>query len=255
MCDRDVCFSCFFADLGRCQRCVEQHPEEIADPLPFEARGMIRGFFPTIATALSPRLSAPAFAIGDSLARPAIFFLLTFVPFALLRGVIPFTHRLHFGPLGRLTVVPGSSTRAIVVDVIRASGLSLLEVSAQLIALSVCYVSLASAFGREGSRTIALRTVMYRAFLLPLGGVYGILAAVAIWLGPTPSGAIDAATAIGALPLLPFYLSLHRSVRSVARVDLVPGLFVVMVPWVLATIVGDFTLRAMMPFLPTPAAP
>jgi len=249
MCDRDVCFSCFFADLDRCQRCVEQHPEEVTDPIPFETRGMIRGFFPTIASAFSPRHSAPAFGIGDSIARPTIFLLMTFVPIALLRGVIPYTHRMQFGPLAHVTFTAGSTTRSLAVDAIRAAGLSLLECSLYLVAFGLCFVSLAGAFGRDGAKRIAIRALFYRAFLLPLGGL-GLLVALTAWLGPPALGSAEVVYVLGALPLVLFTMALQRSVRSVGRVDLVPGLLVVVVPWILVTGVAYFTLRAMLPVLP-----
>lgn len=250
VCDRDVCFSCFFPDLGRCQRCVEDRPEEVAAPIPFESVGMVRGFLPSVAMAFAPRKTGPSFAIGDSLVRPAIFFLLTFVPLAALRGIIPYTHRIHFGPMSKLVIASGSSRHALFVDVVRAMGVSFVECSAQLLAFAVCYVSLASAFGRSEARTIGLRTLAYRAFLLPIGGVFGILPTLCSWLGPTVLSQADAVVAIGALPMFAFYLAVHRSARAVGRVDLFPGLAVVGVPFALWWLAGNLVFDAMIPLLP-----
>lgn len=250
MCDRDVCIACFFPDLGRCQRCIELHPEEVAEPVPFEARGRVLGFFPTIAGVFAPRVSAPGFGIGDSLTRPLLFLLLTFVPIALLRGVIPYTHHVQFASLGKVTTTADVSQHALLLDVARAAGLSLAECVVQLFSLGLCYVSLVGAFGREGSRRIALRTLGYRAFLLPLGGAFGLLPTTVGFVGPESFSQFNLIVAIGTLPLLPFYIAIHRSVRAVARVDFFPGLFVVVVPWLLAAIVGDLFFRAMLPLLP-----
>ena len=255
MCDRDVCIACFFPDLGRCQRCIELHPEEVADPVPFEARGRFVGFFQTLAGVFAPRVSAPGFAIGDSLGAPFAFLILTFVPIALLRGVIPYTHHVQFGALAKVTTTAGVSQHHLMLDVARASGLSLAECLVQLFSLGLCYVSLVGAFGREGSRRIALRTLGYRAFLLPLGGAFGLLPSLVSFLGPDMEASRSFYFVVGTIPLLPFYISIHRSVRAVARIDFFPGLFVVVVPWLLAAIVGDLFFQAMLPLLPAAFSP
>lgn len=257
LCDRDVCFSCFFPDLGRCQRCVESEPLSIAPQVPLEspAFGMLGGFFATIASAFSPRKTAPAFAVGDELLRPLLFFVATFVPLSALRGVIPYTHHIHFGSLGAVVIAPHTGSRVLMTDVLRASGLSLLEMSAEVAALSVCFISLAGAFGRPEVRRIAARAIAYRAFLLPLGGLLGLLPMLLAWLGPRGAASLETMLLVGSIPVVPFYLALHRTVRTVGRVDAGPGLAVATVPWALVLALALVTESAMAPLMPSVEPP
>lgn len=252
MCDHDVCFGCFFPDYGRCQRCVEAHPDEIAEPVPFEAPNVsfVRGFAKTLANAFSPRLTAPSFALGEGALRPVLFFLFTYAPLAFLRGIIPYTHRVHFGSLGAVVVTPGTNRGALIADVVRAGGLSLLEVSVELGALAACYVSLAGAFGRPEIRRIAARALAYRAFLLPLGGLLGLLPMLLAWLGPRGAASVEAMLLVGALPTVPLFLALHRTVRTVGRVDALAGLAVALVPWLLVGAVALLLENVMAPLVP-----
>lgn len=254
LCDRDVCFSCFFPDVGRCQRCIEDHPDEVSGPVPFEAPtlGFVRGFLMTLVDAWRPRATAASFAIGGSLARPAVFAALTFVPLALLRGVIPYTALVHFGSLGAVRITAGATSSALAIDLLRACSLSLLESTAQLIALAACYASLAGAFGREGARRIATRAILYRAYLLPSVGLVGLLPMSVAWLGPPVVARPDLLFAIGMLPALPLFIGLQRTVRTVGRVDAVPGFALAVVPWTLFLVVGMIATNLLAPFMPSP---
>ncbi len=251
MCESDVCFSCFFPDYGRCQRCVELHPDEVAEPVPFEAgASFVGGFVRTVLGAFSPRETAPSFALGDGLLRPLLFMLATFLPLAALRGVIPYTHRIHFGSLGAVAIAPGTGRSELLRDVATAGALSVVELSVELLALAVCFVSLAGAFGRPEARRIALRAVAYRAFLLPLGGVYGLLPMLLAWLGPRDVASLGMMLFVGALPTVPMFIALHRSVRTVGRVDALPGLAVALVPWLLVGAVALLGADVLSPYLP-----
>lgn len=257
VCELDVCFSCFFPDLARCQRCVEEHPDEIAARIPLESAsiGRIRGFFATVLGALSPRETAPGFAIGDELLRPFLFFVATFVPLSLLRGVIPYTHHVHFGSLGAIAITPNTAPNVLALDIARASGLSLVEMSAELVALSICFISLAGAFGRPEIRRISARAIAYRAFLLPLGGLLGLLPMLVAWVGPRGVASLETMLLVGTLPVIPFYLALHRTVRTVGRVDAGAGLAVATVPWALVLALALVTEGAMAPLMPAAPAP
>lgn len=249
LCDKDVCFGCFFPEHARCQRCVETHPDEVAEAVPFECArvGRVRGFWRTIGAAFRPYATAPSFAIGESLVFPFVFALLTFVPLAMIRGIIPYTTRLHFGPFGAVNVTAGSDAKRLVLDVFRASGLSLAESLLQVAVMAVCYVSLSSAFGRPEVRRIATRTVAYRAFLLPFAGKYGLLPMLLAWLAPAHLVTDLSLLTFGAIPLVPLAIALQRSVRSTGRVDVGPGLAIALVPSALFIVVSVLTELAVVP--------
>lgn len=247
-CRKAHCASCVSLEFGVCLTCLAEAPEDVSPPMPFEDRelGYASRFLRTIAFAFLPSASAPALAMGST--RPALVFAaLTFVPLALLRGIIPYTHRVHFGPTGVVTVLPGTTSGALAVDVLTASLLSLAEVSTGILALLFCYVSLARALGAAHVGVAAARTVLYRAFLVPVAGIptlpfvrYGLLWSLAEWLGPdAASGYYDVAFIFACVPLVTFVLGLRKTSRLVLGVDTLPSLAVTLVPVLLAVLVGD----------------
>ena len=264
-CRGHVCGLCWFGEHGRCHRCIVAAPEELSGPLPWETSegSAAARFTKTMQSALSPSRSAPAFATGST-ARAFWFFVLTFVPLALLRGVIPYTELVRFGPTFRVTLAEGATARRVALDVARASGLSLLESVAVFIALFACYRSLSAAFGRQGSAQIATRALLYRAFLLPLGAFIpialtegvtlipdGLLLSLGAWFMPERIDiAIVLALLVGVVPAVLTFVSLRAVARLVLGAEPVASFLIAFLPWLLSVFVFGLVHDLLGPLLP-----
>lgn len=252
VCRKDVCVACFFVDAWRCQRCIEAAPEELAPHPAFEARGGVAGFAASVREAFSPRRTAPGFGLPPERDRALVFFLSSFVPVAFGSGIIPYTRYLHFGSAARVVVTRGHSSAEIALDVLRAGGLGFLQ-SAVLYALfALCYASLVRGFGRPEAGDIARRALLYKGFLMPLGGPYGLFFYAALTILPGGELAQFAALLLATFPTLALLVGLHRAARTVCRVDALPGFAASIVPLVLLVITYHLSQDAMARVVPLP---
>jgi len=97
-CGRFACIFCWHAFSMRCEFCLRIDPASAAPPVAWESGqgSVITRYFATLASAMSPVHTAPAFAHSE--VAPAVrFFLLSALPVAALSGVIPYTKTLMFG--------------------------------------------------------------------------------------------------------------------------------------------------------------
>ncbi len=254
-CGSYACLACWHPAVDRCHRCLMRHPEDAAPPIPWETpEGRLAGrFFRTLWTAILPTRSAPAFA-GARVAPAVRFFLLTFVPLAFLGGVIPFTRTLAFGAL-HVELIDAPSGGAIAIDVVRAMGIAFALDLASILALSLPFVSLSRAYGVKGREQSAMRTMLYRAWLLPTSRVLWSLLVFA--LPATQSDGVQLVVAVMQLaPLLLLLFAMRASARLASGVGPFASLVVIFVPFALlfaTQMVLEPIVKPLMPKPPTEA--
>lgn len=182
-CGSYACLACWHPSVERCQQCLKRDPTEAAPAIPWERTGLpwLARYFATLATALRPIRSAPAFA-RDDLGAALRFMLLSALPLALLAGVIPHTRTLLFEGNFSVRVLGQPSQLEIAVDVARAMGVQLTLSAVEIGCLTLPFVSLVRAYA-PARRRAAVRVMLYRMWLLPaaLAAFY-----FAIWVMPTP---------------------------------------------------------------------
>lgn len=244
-CGAHACVGCWHHTIRRCHACLMRDPASAAPPIPWEdpKRGVLGGFFATLATALRPDATAPAFGRGT--ARDAIgFAIASIVPVALVGQQVAYTHTLLFEPGPRVVVLGGADAGAIAIDIARAAGLGLVLVLAMLVALGVSYRSLAVAFAYKGHPDAPLRAILYRGWLLPCSLFLGQLG---LWLAPE-----NVVTAIlQAMPLVLLFSSLRATARMGSGVGPFAALVVVLLPFFFMLLVAYFVQMAMAPLLPS----
>jgi hypothetical protein len=240
-CGSNVCIACWQAAFTRCQSCLVRDPRAAAPPIAWEtSSNVVSRFVRTAASALRPTRSAPGFLGGGTIA-PRTFFLLSFVPLALVTGVVPFTSTLIFGNRFGVAVVGGANTAAIALDVGRAALTGLLMSSGLLLALALPYVSLTRAYAGKGDPDAPRRVVAYRAFLIPLGDVLRHLVAWGVPVDIEP----EALAPLMVAAVIPLVL-LFGSLRATARAGAGLGPFMSVVAALVAFIVmflGQGTLE------------
>lgn len=185
-CGSFACIACWHGAVARCARCLRRDPTEAAPPIPWEAEGRswLGRYFATLASALSPVRTAPAFARPD--VRAALrFALLTAVPLALLAGIIPHTRTLMFEGNFGVRVLGHPSEVEIVLDIARAAAVQLGLSGAELLALMLPFVSLVRAYAPNRQHAAA-RVLLYRVWMLP--GAWLLLYAT-FWLLPATDAA------------------------------------------------------------------
>jgi hypothetical protein len=225
-------------------------PASAAPPIPWEqeGRGPLVRWAGTIASALRPSGTAPAFARNG--VAPAISFaLLSFVPFALLAGIIPYTHTLVFGALA-VAVRGEPSHVAIALDVLQASGIGLLVATVGIAAIAVSYVSLSRAYADRGYDAAPWRVVLYRAFLLPLAELLRGLAAWTLPASP-PIGALLLLELLRAVPYVLLFASLRAGARMASGVGVFPSIAAAAIPMIVMFFAHDLLLTALAPLLPS----
>lgn len=154
------------------------YPAEVAPAIPWETEGVpfFRGLWGTWRQAFSPTATAPAMAHGD--VRSALGFALwTWLPFAALQGIIPYTHTLMFDER-QVRVAQGASGVSVALDVARAASLGVLLGGLQLAFMGLAFASLSSAYGSarastgsdqsKATHSAAWRTILYRGFMVVL---------------------------------------------------------------------------------------
>jgi hypothetical protein len=174
--------ACFHPSVERCARCLRRDPTAAAPPVPWEAEGRSLPFryFATLASALSPMRSAPAFARPDVRVAQR-FALLSAVPFAWLAGVIPHTRTLLFKSNLEVEVLNHATSSQIALDVVRAGAVQLTVTSLELLCLMLPFVSLVRAYAPTRHHAAA-RMLYYRVWMLPAAS---LLLYAAFWLLPT----------------------------------------------------------------------
>lgn len=230
-------------------------PEGAAPPIAWETRDqpLFTRFFSTFRAALRPLSSAPSFA-REAASGARSFFLLSFVPLALLSAIVPFTHTLLFGPTFAIQVIGEADGRAIAIDLARALGIGFVSASTQLAALAFPYISLARAYAAGGPKAAPVRVVLYRAFLLPLGDV---LFSLFLWSAPAGGNlaAVEAFARIAqVIPLILLFLALRATARMASGTGPMASLVVTVVPFAALVIVQGWLLEGLRDFAPDPVA-
>ncbi len=253
-CGDFACIACWHSSVDRCNACLQRNPAEAAPPIPWEdpERGLLARFVGTLFAALRPTSTAPGFA-RDALGPAIAFALLTAVPLALVRGIIPFTHTLRFGPSGAISYIGNPTDLEVALDVGRAALISLGLTTAFFLTLTLPFVSLARAYGTGRFPDAALRQMLYRAFLIALS-LRGPFVWLIAWLLPEETIAqmglfIDI---LDMIPLVLLFISMRATARLAHGVGPFATLAVVLVPLTLLVLVYSMYPIALAPWLPAP---
>ena len=252
-CGSFACLGCWHHGVRRCHACLMRDPASAAPPIPWEdpSWNVVARWFRTLATALRPNASAPAFARSDA-KTPLSFWATTFVPLAMLMGVIPYTRTLLVGPSFAYIWIDSPDAATIAIDVLSAVGLGLLVSLATITALTMPFVSLVRANaptrGTRPRRCACSRTV----------GSCSLLSTLAIhvvgWGLPQHPNEI-AQTVIGLIAVAPLAL-LFTALRSTARmasgVGPLASLATAIVPFVVMLLVQGLLEGAIAPWMPDP---
>jgi hypothetical protein len=247
-CGSYCCLTCWHSAVQRCHACLLRDP---GPPVPWEdgGRGLVARLGSTLADAFRPSRSAPAFA-RSRWTSSISFALLSFIPLALVSGVIPYTHSLVFGA-GQVQVIGNPGSAALALDVARAGLIGLVVALAKLLCIGIPYQSLSRAYASRGNRTAGLSAILYRGWLIPLAEVVlGLL----VWLLPAePTETATMFVWIASLvPLIVLISSLLAIARMASGVGPIAALIVVLVPFVLMMVVTPIGLSALRPWLPDP---
>lgn len=222
--------------------------DDVVDhPLPaFERSGpFVVRLFASIREGWQPRLTATSFAVGDGGGAALAFAILTFIPLTALYGIIPFTHTMRFGGVFGIEHIP--STMTTETDVVNAMGIGLLVLGVEALLFGAAYVSLANAFGKAppgagttNVRVIALRAVLYRAWLFPMAGMLGLPVMLATWAMPKDSGGsglVFLVLLVGVVPLVVHFVGMREAARRSCGVSDGASIIVVLVPFILQVVV------------------
>lgn len=245
-CGSYCCITCWHGAVRRCHACVLREP---GPPVPWEdrERGFAARFFGTLTDAFRPTRSAPSFVHSEW--RSALSFTaLTFLPVALVAGIIPFTHTLVFGA-GQVRLVGTPSEGDIAIDAARAAALGLLVAGAKLLCLAVPYHSLTQAYASRGNPPAALSLMLYRGWLVPFAE---LLLGVLTWAvpGEPSANAFAVVWAASLVPLIVLISSMLATARMASGVGPVAALVVVLVPFVVMMVFTPIGLEALTPWLP-----
>lgn len=249
-CGSFCCISCWHNAVRRCHACLVRDPGPVV-PWQDAERSLPARFFGTLSDAFRPARSAPTF-VQASVRSSLSFALLTFLPLALLSGIIPYTHTLGFGLSFSVTTLRAPTSADIALDVARAAGIGLLVALGMLALLAVPYHSLSRAYGSKDRPPASLALMLYRGWLIPLGGV---ISSVLVWSLPgEPSTGVGVLLEVASmLPLLVLISSMLSTARMASGVGPIASLVVVLVPFVLMMTVAPMGMQALAPWLPDPA--
>ena len=223
-------------------------------PVPWSDRERSLGarFFGTLLAAAQPRQTAAAFLSAPWRAG-LTFAVLTYLPIALLSGVIPFSHTLGFGPSWAVTALGDATASEQAVDVLGAMLLGLLVSTARFGLLAAAYLSLAGAYGRAQPSAPGRQVLLYRAWLLPLSGASGLLISVVAWGMPSvqPELARFFAELVSLVPLVLLLAALIATARQALGIGPIASLAVVLVPFLAMFVVEPLLFRLLAPLLPS----
>ena len=253
-CGSYCCVTCWQPTHRRCQACLLREPVE---PVPWTEpdRSFVARLFWTVAAAIRPRATAAGFAHAPW--RGALSFAaLTLLPVAAVAGVIPFTHRLAFGNRWSVSPLRDPSGTELALDIAGAMGLGVLVGVAQLALVAGVFSLLATR--RDDPRYqggAALSAVLYRGWLLPMGGSSGLLLGLVIWGFPLN---VDSTMQIFAglasiAPLLLLTAALIATARQACGHGPLRALFVGLLPVVILLSLEPMLLTLLGPLLPEPA--
>jgi hypothetical protein len=249
-CGSYCCVACWHDAVKRCHECLLRDPG-VRVPWADAERGLAPRFFGTLADAFRPRASAPGFARGSWRAGVS-FALLTFLPLALVAGIIPYTHRLGFGPSFSVSFLGGApSAAALALDVLQAAALGLFVTAVKIALLAAPFLHLVRAYGEPVESGPAAQVLLYRGWLLPLGT---LLLGVVVWglpLEPT-EGTLVVTQVVSLLPLLLLLSAMSSTARMAAGVGPIAAVVVVLVPFVLMFLVEPLVHQLLAPWLPDP---
>ncbi len=232
--------------MNQTEGTAEAEPTVVPWELPRHALGV--RFIRTLSDAFRPVQSAPSF-LNAHARRPAwTFFLLTWIPLALIEGVIPFTRTLAFERGWVIQPLDHTSLQVHLADIAASMGLSLLVAGVSLMALAVPYIQLVQGYGEEQARRTALVFLSYRCWLLP---AHGLLLYLAAWSVPNTWGVQFqlAAELFALIPLLLLFAAMQAVTRVAGGRSIVASLATVLVPFTLVLIVRRLLLP-LLPFLP-----
>jgi hypothetical protein len=248
-CGNYACPSCWHPSVERCGPCLSRDPTEAAAPVPWERgdRPALLRFFATLASALRPIHTAPAFA-RDDVAAALRFLWLSALPLALLTGVIPYTRTLLFKGAFEVVLVGHPSGLGIALDVARAALAELALNAVRLGCLLLPFASLVRAYSHPQRMNAALRVMFYRFWLLPATLLLFYLAIGAL---PAPRNAaalppvwavVQVARQLGAVLLM---LAMGATARLACGLGLVMSVVVVIVPFLLLGLVDPLATRGL----------
>jgi len=248
-CGSYCCIGCWHGAVKRCHACLLRDP---LPPVPWAdpELGLARRFFGTLRDAFSPTRSATTFSRG-AWQKGIGFALLTALPLAVISGIIPFTHTLRFGPSWLVDTIGSPSGSTIALDVLQAIGIGLLFAVLKLALMTAPYLSLTSAYGKPTESQPARQVMLYRGWLLLLGGRTGLLLGLVIWGFPDdPSETmLLVAEVISLLPLMVLLWSMTATARM-AQVGPIASMVVVLVPFVVLFLVEPLIIEMVSPWLP-----
>lgn len=248
-CSKNACMQCWHPAIRRCHACLVRDVDTIAPPIAWEdaSRGLAGRLASTALSAFSPDASAPAFA-RDSSTNGARFALVTFTPFALLCGIIPFTRTILFGNGLAITLIGAPTSTDIAWDVALGSLLGLGVSLIVWLAGTASYVSLSRAYADRGQPSAPVRLMMYRGWLIP---AFALLFGCLPWL--VPAGSAEYAQLLATVPVV----LLLAAMRSVARMGSGAGpiasVGIIMVPFLLMQLTCWILLSQITPFMPDQA--
>lgn len=252
-CGSYCCIACWHGAVQRCHTCMLRDP---LPPVPWadpEKRGAGR-FFGTLADGLSPTRTATKFTRGEW-QKGITFALLTALPVAALGGIIPFTHHLRFGPLWEVATIGAPTALDLVLDVLQAMGLGIAFGVAKLGLMAAPYLSLTKAYGQVTEAQPTRQVLLYRGWLLLLGGRTGLVLGVVIWGLPMEPGEGLQITAeiLSLLPLMAMLWAMTSTARM-ARVGPLASMIVVLIPFVVLFLVEPLVIELIRPLLPSSEA-
>jgi hypothetical protein len=216
-CGSYTCLACWHPEVERCTQCLQRDPAAAAPPILWEQRdkSLVRRYFGTFVSALSPFKTAPAFAHGE-VSDALRFMLVSALPLALLSGVIPHTRTLMFSGNLAVQVIGHPSGAQIGFDVLRSMLVGFALAAAQLMTLLLPFVSLVRAYA-PARRSAAQRALYYRIWLLPAALLFYQIMMGVVPPPPDPTlldpSTIPAATMTG--------LAMSSAVQLVAAVLLI----------------------------------
>lgn len=250
-CGDFVCITCWHQSVRRCHACLARDP---GPPVPWEERdrSLPDRFVATLGQALRPRHSAPTFARGEW-RRAISFFLLSFVPVAMLAGIIPYTFRLAFGPRWSVHPVGAPSSAEIALDVARAAGLGVALIGAKLAILAAVYLVMLRAYGRTVDSQPGHKVMLYRGWLLAVGVIALGLTQWGLPIDPTRE-MLWVAYAGYLIPLFVLMSAMSSTARLVGGVGPVAVLVVVLLPFGALILSDPLIDQVLTPWMPDPEA-
>lgn len=274
-CQRAVCMTCWQHPVLQCYDCLERAAPSEFVPVPWEdsQQGWLPRFGLTLASALAPIRTAVSMRTSEI--GPALrFFLLTFIPLALLAGIVEWTHTLAFGPEFQLTRIGQATDAAVLVDALTASVVGFVWVAVRSLCYALPFVSISLAFAdarlnpkatspqvRAQNRTRLVSMMLYRLWLLPAAQV---AESILMWAAPsdTDEGSFFVVLVAMAkmIPIVLLLISMRTSTRILCGIGPLPSMAAVLLPFIL--VFGAEQLLATLleplrpqPVLPTPASP